>query len=106
MTIDANLKCVDFLDISMDLDNDIFKPLIKPNTIPLYIHSNSNHPPTILKNLPAAIHKRLSSISCNKTVFESAAPSYQDALSNSGKPENQKTNNYIRLTCNSFKKRI
>ena len=83
MTIDANLKCVDFLDISMDLDSDIFKPFIKPNTTPLYIHLNSNHPPTILKNLPAAINKRLSSISCNKTVFEAAAPTYQDALSKS-----------------------
>ena len=44
VTIDANLKCVDFLDITMDLNSDTFKPFIKPNTTPLYINSSSNHP--------------------------------------------------------------
>ena len=68
----------------MDLESEIFKPFIKPNTTPLYIHSQSNHPPTIIKNLPASINKRLSSISCNKVEFDKAAPLYQEALSKSG----------------------
>ena len=68
----------------MDLETNIYKPFIKPNTTPLYIHSQSNHPPMIIKNLPASINKRLSTISCNKEVFEKAAPIYQEALKKSG----------------------
>ena len=63
VTIEANLKIINFLDICMDLEADVYKPFIKPNTTPLYIHSKSNHPPSIVKNLPAAINRRLSSIS-------------------------------------------
>ena len=84
ITIEANLKTINFLDICMDLDADIFKPYIKPNTTPLYIDKQSNHPPTIIKNLPASINRRLSSISCNKEEFNKAAPTYMDALTKSG----------------------
>jgi hypothetical protein len=84
VTIDANLKTVDFLDITMELQTDTFRPFIKPNTVPLYIHTQSNHPPTVIKNIPDAINKRLSKISCNETVFNEAAPAYQEALEKSG----------------------
>ena len=67
----------------MDLENDIYKPYIKPNTTPLYIHSQSNHPPNIIKNLPSAINKRLSSTSCNEEEFEKAAPIFNEALQKS-----------------------
>ena len=60
ITIEANLKTINFLDICMDLEADVFKPNIKPNTMPLYINKQSNHPPTITRNLPAAINKRSS----------------------------------------------
>ena len=65
VTIDANLKTVDFLDITMDLQNDTFQPFTKPNTVSLYIDCQSNHPPSVLRNIPDAINKRLSKISCN-----------------------------------------
>ena len=84
VTIEANLKIINFLDICMDLDAEIYKPYTKPNTTPLYINTQSNHPPTIIKNLPDSINKRLSSISCNKDEFDKAAPLYQDALEKSG----------------------
>ena len=84
VTIDANLRSVDFLDITMELDTEIFRPFAKPNTVPLYIHCQSNHPPSVIKNIPAAINRRLSSISCNEAVFNAAAPAYQEALNKSG----------------------
>ena len=52
--------------------------------MPLYINCQSNHPPSVLKNIPDAINKRLSKISCNESVFSAAAPVYQDALDKSG----------------------
>ena len=84
VTIDAHLKSVDFLDITMDLDSDTFKPFTKPNIVPLSIDCQSNHPPCVLKNIPAAVNKRLSKISCNEAVFNAATPAYQEALDNSG----------------------
>ena len=84
VTIEANLKIINFLDICMDLETNTYKPYTKPNTTPLYIHSQSNHPPTVLRNLPAGINRRLSSISCNQSVFDAAAPLYQEALDKSG----------------------
>jgi hypothetical protein len=46
----------------------------------LFSDRESNHPPTITKNLSASINKRLSSISCNKEEFDKAAPLYMNAL--------------------------
>jgi hypothetical protein len=43
VTIDASLKTVDFLDITMDLQNYTFQPFTKPNTVPIYKNCQSNH---------------------------------------------------------------
>ena len=56
---------------------------MKPNSVPLYINRNSNHPPAIIKQLPKSINKRISSLSANHSLFESTAPVYRDALERS-----------------------
>ena len=76
VTIEANLKIIIFLDICIDLESETFKPFIKPNTTPLYIDSQSNHPPSIIKNLPASINKRLSSISSSKEALTKSGYKY------------------------------
>ena len=52
--------------------------------IPLYVHKQSNHPPSILRNIPESIKKRLSEISSDKECFDKAKGVYQDALDKSG----------------------
>ena len=84
ITIEANSKIVNFLDITMDLRTGLYKPFMKENDRPMYVNINSNHPPTVLKNIPLGINNRLSRISANKTVFDAAAPAYQQALTKSG----------------------
>jgi hypothetical protein len=84
ITIEANKKCVDFLDITMDLRDGIYRPYMKPNDVPVYVNKMSNHPPAVTKNLPAGVNKRLSLISANEEVFNQAAKPYQEALSKSG----------------------
>ena len=69
----ANIKVMNFLDVTFDLQRGIFKPYRKPNDTTNYVHSKSNHPPSILKNIPKNVNKRLSSISANKEVFDEAA---------------------------------
>ena len=58
--IECNLKSVDFLDVTLDLTNNIYKPYRKANNNPLYINKKSNLPPCILKELLVSIEKRLS----------------------------------------------
>jgi hypothetical protein len=48
-------------------------PYTKPNNVPQYVHNKSNHPPTILKNIPESIKKRLSEISSDEESFKKAA---------------------------------
>jgi hypothetical protein len=75
---------VDFLDVTFNLEEESFKPYCKPNNVPQYVHRLSNHPPSVLRNIPANVNKRLSSISSNEKMFESAAPQYQEAINKSG----------------------
>ena len=49
ITIDANKKIVNFLDVTFDLANGSYKPYMKLNNKTLYVHRQSNHPPTLLK---------------------------------------------------------
>ena len=76
ITIEANLKSVNFLD----LERDAYRPYIKPNDKPSYVHSLSNHPPGIIKNIPVSINKRLSKISSTKEAFDNASETYQEDL--------------------------
>ena len=84
ITIEANLIKTDFLDATFDLSNNKFYPYRKPNDTPLYINVNSNHPPSIIKQIPKMINRRLSDLSCNADEFEKSKPEYQDALKKSG----------------------
>ena len=58
--IETNLKIVDFLDITFNLNNSMSKPYKKPNDLLLYIKKSSNHPSQIIKQLPKIINNRLS----------------------------------------------
>ena len=69
ITIEANKKIINFLDIEMDLMEDTFKPFIKPNDTPLYVHKLSNHPPCVTSNIPAAVNRRLSALSSSQKML-------------------------------------
>ena len=57
ITIETNLSATDFLDVTFDLAANKYFPYRKPNDKPLYINANSNHPPSIIKELPKMINK-------------------------------------------------
>ena len=77
-------KSVDYLDVTLDLNNSKYKPFNKPNSVSLYVNSKSNHPRKIINNLTAAINNRLCTISSDKDTFEASSGMYQTALNNSG----------------------
>ena len=84
ITIEANLHIVNYLDVTFVLRKDTHLPYGKPDNPPVYINNCSNHPPTVIKQLPKAICKRLSDLSLNKEIFEETKPAYRDALNESG----------------------
>ena len=84
ITIDVNVKIVNFLDVTFDLSKGIYKPHMKENDSPVYVDVNSNHPPMVLKNIPMGVNRRLSRISSSKEIFDDAKQPYQDALNKSG----------------------
>ena len=43
------MKIVNYLDVSLNLNNSNYKPLHKPDNEILYIYKDSNHPLKILK---------------------------------------------------------
>ena len=84
ITVEANVKSVNFLDVNLSLSTNTFKPYMKPNDTPLYVHKQSNHPKGILRNIPLSVNKRLSCISANENVFKECSQPYQEALARSG----------------------
>ena len=54
------------------------------NPTPQYIHRQSNHPESVLKQVPLGVEKRLNDISSSKEIFENAKSDYEKALKNSG----------------------
>ena len=84
LTIEANKKTVNFLDVTLNLSTHTYSPYTKPSNTILYVHKNSNHPPSVTKNLPHNINLRLTTLSSNEQEFNKAAPPYQKALNDSG----------------------
>ena len=71
--IQCNLKVVDDLDVTLNLNDGTHKLYRKPNEETNYIHKKSNHLQNITKQIPLPIEKRLSDLSSNKEIFEEAA---------------------------------
>jgi hypothetical protein len=84
ITIQANRKIIEFLDVGLDLEKDEYGPFLQPNDKPVYLDAGSNHPPQVLENIPKGINRRLSTISANKDIFDKAAPTTQADLEKSG----------------------
>ena len=80
ITSKTNLKIVDYLHVTVDLQNHSYKSYRKPDNLPVYIHKHSNHPPTVLKELPKSIAKRISDLSSSENIFHDAIPVCKKAL--------------------------
>ena len=57
--IETSLKIVNFLDVTLDLNNNTYQPYKKTNDTLLYVHTSSNHPRQIIKQVPKSINERL-----------------------------------------------
>lgn len=80
ITAQVNQSTTNFLDLTFDLTNGTYKPYRKPSDEPLFINRLSNHPPSVIRQLPTSVNTRINSLSCNKETFDYAAPLYNNAL--------------------------
>ena len=80
----SNLKVVDYLDVTFNLIDSSYRPFNKTNNEINYIHRQSNHPPSIIKQLPLSVERRLSKLSSNEKIFNDSIPNYQEALIKAG----------------------
>ena len=78
--IKCNMKVVNYLDVTFSLNDGTYKPYTKPNNEIKYIHKNSNHPPSVIRQIPLSIESRLSTLSFNEKIFQEAVPPYQKAF--------------------------
>ena len=84
IVVEPSAQTTDFLDVKLNLSTREYRPFRKPNDNPIYINAKSNHPPSIIKQLPKMIEKRISSLSSTKEIFENEIGLYEKALKNSG----------------------
>ena len=80
LEVETNLKEVDFLDVSLNLCNKTYQPYKNANDRLLYIHSLSNHPPNVVKQILNSIQERLAKNVSNEETFNTAKWEYEDAL--------------------------
>ena len=79
-TFQRNAKIINYLDITLKLNDALYRPYRKPNEETNYIHVNSDHLLSIIKEIPRSIEKRLSILSSSKNIFQESAIYYEKYL--------------------------
>ena len=81
---ESNLNIVNYLDVTLNLNDGSFRPCDKSDDIIQYINKEFNHPPNLIKHLPASIEKRLSNNSFDEKIFQESAIYFEDTLNKAG----------------------
>ena len=84
IVIQCTIKIVNYLEVSLNLNNSNYKPYNKPDDEILYIHKDSNHSRRNLKQIPTSIEEIISTLSSNVAVFNEWKEIYQKALEKFG----------------------
>ena len=66
---ESNLRVINYLDVTLNLNDGFFRPYDKPDDIIQFINREFNHRPNLFKHLPASIEKRFSSNSFDEKIF-------------------------------------
>ena len=75
---------MDFVDVTFNFTDSSYRPFNKSNNEVNYIHKQSNHPPSIIKQLPLSVERWFSKLSSNEKIFNDSIPIYQEALIKAG----------------------
>ena len=75
---------VNYLCVTFNLNDGTYKPYTKPNNEIKYIHKNSNHTSSVIRQIPLSIESRLFTLSFNEKIFQEAVTPHQKVLQKSG----------------------
>ena len=100
IVIQCNMKTVNYSDVTLKLENSSYRPYQKKNNQIKCISIESNHLPSIIKQLPLSIKSRLSSLSYSEEIFNDSVTPYQDVLDKSGYKHKLKYNTNIDTASN------
>ena len=84
IVIECHLKVVNYLGVTFNLNDGSYRPYREPNDETHYIHIQSDHPPSITKQLSRSIEKRLSQLLPPKDIFYETTPYYEQRLASCG----------------------
>ena len=84
ITLDLGSCQTDFLDVTLNLTNNTFRPYRKPNSLLNFININSDHPYHIKRCLPKMTEKRLSALSSDAKIFNEIKMPYENELKSRG----------------------
>ena len=76
------MQIPNYIAVTLNLNHGSYPPCKRSKEEINYIQANSDHLPSILKQLSTSIEKRLSSLSLSKQTFEEIAPWCEQYLSN------------------------
>ena len=71
------MENANYLGITLNLNNDSYHPYRKPSQETNYIYTNSNHPPSINKEIPRSIEEKLSILSSSKKIVQESVIYYK-----------------------------
>ena len=72
--IECNLKIANYFDVTFNVNDGSYQLYRKPNDETYYIHVQSEHPPSTIKDLSRSIEKRLSQLSSLRNIFYETTP--------------------------------
>ena len=84
LVIQCNLTIVNYLDVTLNLNNATYRPYHKLDKEIFYIHKHSNHPPNTIRRIPASVETRISNLSSTQKIFYESATHYEEVLKKSG----------------------
>ena len=81
---ESNQKIVNYLDVTLNLKDGTFRPYHKLGDQMQYIQTESNHPQSIVKQIPASIETSLSNLTSTEAIFKKSTTHYEYNLRQSG----------------------
>ena len=84
ITAESNQKIVNYLDITLNLKDHNFRRYHKPDDQIQCVHTESNHLPNIIEQIPVSIEICLSNLSSTETLFKESTTHYEDNFRESG----------------------
>lgn len=65
---ECNMSILNYVNVIFNSNNDAYRHYKKTNNKTKYIRVDSDHPPSIIKQIPKSIGARLSSLSLSKEM--------------------------------------